>query len=103
MKQIRISSVFTLFCIVVVVALSTDPHFKLRATSRIRRKLFEWGHTFGGSGAKSENLQYDCTHNGQPICCDLLKDDDRSPPVAPRDISVTVPACTHGCICSHSL
>ena len=63
------------------------------ATSRIKRKLFEWGHTFGGSGAKSENLQYDCTHNGQPICCDLLKDDDRSPPVATGDMSVTVPAC----------
>ena len=41
-------------------------------------KPIYWGGTFGGRTPLSNNVKYDCSHNGHPTCCALLDDDSSS-------------------------
>jgi hypothetical protein len=42
-----------------------------QVNARQSNRTFEWGSTFGGLSPRSLNVEYKCSYNGEPICCDL--------------------------------
>jgi len=66
--------------IIVLITLCAALLFSRSSKAKAEVKPIYWGGTFGGKTPLSNNVKYDCSHNGQPTCCALLDDDISSQP-----------------------